>query len=102
MGWSKHHKQGLIYHAPQATNPGYTLITTTGGKFANLIDLEGRICHQWQSEDGIGSLGRVVNQPELRLIIYPQPKGVEHEVEGAESARIVTDQLLTMLRDASA
>ena len=39
--------------------------------------------------------------PELRLIIYPQPTGIEHEVEGAESARIVTDQLLTMLRDAS-
>lgn len=39
--------------------------------------------------------------PELRLIIYPQPKGIEHEVEGAESARIVTDQLLAMLREAS-
>ncbi|MFQ6026386.1 MAG: hypothetical protein ACE5Q6_02600 [Dehalococcoidia bacterium] len=38
---------------------------------------------------------------ELRLIIYPQPKGIEHEVEGAESARIITDQLLTLLRDAS-
>ncbi len=39
--------------------------------------------------------------PELRLIIYPQPKGIEHEVEGAESARIVTGQLLAMLREAS-
>ena len=39
--------------------------------------------------------------PELRLIIYPQPKGIEHEVEGAESARIVTDQLLALLREAS-
>ena len=54
MGWSKHHKQGLIYHAPQATDPGYTLFTTNGGNFSNLIDQEGRICHQWHSEDGIG------------------------------------------------
>ena len=54
MGWSKHHKNGLIYHAPQACYPGYTLITTNGGDFANLIDMQGQVCHQWRSDGGIG------------------------------------------------
>ena len=51
MGWSKHHKNGLIYHSPDDCCQGYTLVTSTGGNFANLIDMEGRVCHQWQSED---------------------------------------------------
>ena len=54
MGWSKHHKNGLIYYSPQKCSQGYTLVTPTGGNFANLIDMEGRVCHRWQSEDGIG------------------------------------------------
>ena len=37
--------------------------------------------------------------PDLRLIIYPQPKGHRDEVEGAEAARQVVDQLLGMVND---
>ncbi len=36
--------------------------------------------------------------PELRLIIYSQPKGRQDEVEGAEAARQVVDQLIAMVR----
>ena len=54
MGWSKHHKNGLIYYSPQKCSQGYTLVTPTGGNFVNLIDMEGRVCHRWQSEDDIG------------------------------------------------
>lgn len=54
MGWSKHHRNGLIYHSPQDCYEGYTLVTSTGGNFTNLIDMEGRVCHQWQSEEDIG------------------------------------------------
>ena len=54
MGWSKHHKNGLIYCSLQDCYQGYTLVTTIGGNSANLIDLEGRICHRWQSEEDIG------------------------------------------------
>ncbi len=42
MGWSKHHKNGLIHHSPQDCCQGYTLVTTTRGNFANLIDIDGR------------------------------------------------------------
>ncbi len=53
MGWSIHHPIGLIYYAPQHCYLGYTLVTTTGGNHATLIDMEGRVCHRWYSEKGI-------------------------------------------------
>ncbi|MCH7787740.1 MAG: oligosaccharide flippase family protein, partial [Chloroflexi bacterium] len=53
MGWSIHHPIGLIYYAPQHCYLGYTLVTTTGGDHATLIDMEGRICHRWYFSEGI-------------------------------------------------
>ena len=35
--------------------------------------------------------------PELRVIVYSQPKGREADLEGAEAARQVVDQLLKMV-----
>ncbi len=37
--------------------------------------------------------------PELRVIIYNQPKGKPDEVEGSRAAKQVVDQLLQMVRD---
>lgn len=37
--------------------------------------------------------------PELRLIVYSQPKGEEADLEGAESARQVVGQLVDMVRE---
>jgi len=55
MGWSSHHPVGLIYYAPQHCYRGYTLTANTrGGKDADLLDMEGRICHRWHTEEGIG------------------------------------------------
>ena len=80
MGWSEHHPTGLIFSAPQLCYPGYTLFANAGGgaqpgdsgKYANLIDLEGRICHRWWHEEGIkyghllpsGNLLCRIRQPE--------------------------------------
>ena len=42
MGWSRHHKIGLIHYNPQQSYRGYTLVATNrGGYHANLIDMEG-------------------------------------------------------------
>ena len=54
MGWSSHHATGLIYYAPQHCYRGYTLFTTNGANHTNLIDMQGRICHRWHSEEAIG------------------------------------------------
>lgn len=41
---------------------------------------------------------RALGLADLRLIIYPQPKGEQADVEGAEAARDVVDQLIDMFR----
>lgn len=54
MGWSTHHPVGLIHYAPQHCYRGYTLFATNrGGYHANLIDMQGRVCHRWYSPEGI-------------------------------------------------
>ena len=53
MGWSLHHPNGLIYYASQSCYRGYTLFSNLRGHDANLIDMEGRICHRWHSDQGI-------------------------------------------------
>ena len=54
MGWSNHHPNGLIHHSPQDAYRGYTLITNVSGHDTLLIDMEGRVCHAWHSDEGIG------------------------------------------------
>ena len=54
MGWSNNHPNGLIHYEPRDAFRGYTLITNVSGHDARLIDMEGRICHTWHSDEGIG------------------------------------------------
>ena len=54
MGWSEHHKIVLVCNAPQGCGRGYTLFCNSfGGNYAYLIDIDGRICHQWHSSEGM-------------------------------------------------
>ena len=53
MGWSIHHKTGLLHHDDSHAFQGYTLIAMSGGDTAYLIDMEGRVCHRWHHEDGL-------------------------------------------------
>jgi len=87
MGWSKHHKNGLIYYAPQHCYQGYTLVTTTSGTFANLIDMEGRVCHQWQATEGI-SYAYLLPNGHLLLRSGGARQGGQRVVGGARSGSI--------------
>ena len=53
MGWSIHHKTGLLHHDDSRAFHGYTLIAMSGGDTAYLIDMEGRVCHRWHHEEGL-------------------------------------------------
>ena len=63
MGWSVYHPFGLIHHDRDQAFQGYTLITPNGGlddapdhdidRYAMLIDMDGRICHRWESDWGL-------------------------------------------------
>ena len=88
MGWSLHHKTGLIHSSPQQTYRGYTLVATNrGGYHANLIDMEGRICHRWYSEEGICYPYLL---PNGNLLLRTSPPQVEGEERfGGSSASIL-------------
>ena len=49
-------------------------------------------------ENAARAQSRALGLADLRLIVYPQPKGEQADVEGAESARQVVDQLIDMVR----
>ena len=53
MGWSTHHPAGLIHYPAQNSYRGYTLFSNLGGHHTNLINMEGRVCHTWRSDQGI-------------------------------------------------
>ena len=68
MGWSIHHKTGLLHHDDSHAFQGYTLIAMSGGDTAYLIDMEGRVCHRWHHEDGL-AYGVLLAQRKLALPI---------------------------------
>ena len=58
MGWSKHHKVGLIHYDDKQIETGYTLFCNAAGMKLNdcqafLIDMHGRVCHRWYRPEGI-------------------------------------------------
>ena len=52
MARSEHHPNGLIHYNPALSYRGYSLFTADKDK-AFLIDMQGRIVHQWQNNLGI-------------------------------------------------
>lgn len=52
MARSEHHPNGLIHYNPQLSFRGYTLFSANVNN-AYLIDMEGRIVHQWEHSLGI-------------------------------------------------
>ena len=84
MGWSKHHPTGLIHRSRQDCYEGYTLFANAGGgpepnevdRYANLLDMEGRVCHRWESGEGI-RYGHLL--PNGNLLCRTRPPG---EVDG--------------------
>ena len=74
MGWSLHHPHGLVYHAPQYCHRGYTLFANLRGFDANLIDMEGRICHRWHWPGGINYANLLPNGNLLFMSLAPDVK----------------------------
>lgn len=79
MGWSVHHRSGLIHYTPKHSYRGYTLFTNQRGTQTNLIDMEGRVCHRWQADEGI-TYSYLLPNGNLLLRTNPaeQAGGTEH------------------------
>ena len=74
MGWSKHHPTGLIHNSAQNSYRGYTLFSNLGGHHTSLVDMEGRVCHTWQSDQGINYSYLL---PNGHLLLRTGPPGQE-------------------------
>ena len=76
MGWSIHQPTGVRFHPPPRCYLGYTLVTTSGGDHATLLDMEDRICHRWQCSEGIMLGQQETPSPRLkRISLWSLAKG---------------------------
>jgi hypothetical protein len=91
MGWSIHHLVGLIYYAPQHCYRGYTLTTTRGDYYANLVDMEGRVCHRWHSPEGINYAYLLPSGNLLLRTHPPKDAGGAERIGGSSAALLELD-----------
>ena len=91
MGRSIHHPLGLVYYAPQNCYRGYTLIATVGGDHATLVDMEGRVCHRWHSDEGIGHAYLLPNGNLLCSVSPPKDVALVKRLGGSMAALLELD-----------
>ncbi|PKB72423.1 MAG: hypothetical protein BZY87_00290 [SAR202 cluster bacterium Io17-Chloro-G6] len=104
MGWSLHHPHGLIYYAPQYCHRGYTLFANLRGNDANLIDMEGRICHRWAWPSGINYANLLPNGNLLLHTLAPADPGPMTGIGGHAGGLVELDwngNVVWELQDAS-
>ena len=88
MGWSNHHKSGLIYHSPQQCYRGYTLLTTNGDHYVNLIDMQGQLCHRWYYPERLG-YGYLLDNGNLLVRTISSRAGGQRSDAGPRAGAIV-------------
>jgi hypothetical protein len=94
MGWSNHHKVGLIHYDDNRADSGYTFLCNAAGMKSNdsqafLIDMNGRVCHRWYRPEGIlhgyllpnGNLLCRSRQPDQINGLDPMPGSAESLME---------------------
>ena len=99
MGWSRHHRFGLLHHDPERAFQGYTLVVPNGGLgapaengadgYAALVDMDGRICHRWRSALGL-KYGRLL--PNGNLLARTRAPGGGDVLGGASAAIVELDR----------
>jgi len=69
MGWSEFRKTGLTHHQPAASVKGYTLVTPMYTGDTYLLDMDGRIVHQWHLTSHLRSFyGRLLPSGNLLIM----------------------------------
>lgn len=67
MGWSVVRPTGLTYHRSDQSTKGYTLVTPSNDSSAYLIDMDGRVVHQWTFETIDPGYGRLLENGNLLM-----------------------------------
>jgi len=67
MGWSVNRATGLTHHDSDESTFGYTLVTPGNDKNAYLIDIDGRVVHQWSFDTIDPGYGRLLDNGNLLM-----------------------------------
>ena len=67
MGWSINRATGLTFHKPGLSTKGYTLLTPHGDQSTYLIDMDGRVVHQWRFSHIHPGYGRLLKNGNLLM-----------------------------------
>jgi outer membrane protein assembly factor BamB len=82
MGYSAFRPTGLTFHNPAGSVKGYTVVTPMNGHSTYLLDMEGRVVHEWRYADFRAFYARLLPTGTLALLAVdnaitppPQPEG---------------------------
>jgi len=91
MTWTRNRPTGLVYIDREQSLPGYTLFCTVRGKYATLLDWDGRIVHRWHHEDGIQHV-KILDNGNLLVQTKPteEARGAQ-EIGGSAAALLELD-----------
>jgi hypothetical protein len=67
MGWSVNRPTGLTFHKPALSTKGYTLLTPHGDSRTYLIDMSGKIVHEWTFSHIRPGYGRLLENGNLLM-----------------------------------
>jgi hypothetical protein len=91
MAWLVNRPIGLTYSAPGAFE-GFTFFCSVRGHHASVLDMQGRIVHQWHHPEGIQHL-KLLENGHLLIQTLPTPdSGPLHEIGGSAGAMIELDR----------
>jgi len=67
LGWSINRPTGLTFHRASMSTKGYTLLSPSSDKSAYLIDIDGRVVHQWTFDSIDPGYGRLLDNGNLLM-----------------------------------
>src|SRR5262245_5640007 len=91
MAWTRNRPIGLTHCDAAKTFAGYTLFCSIRGHHATLLDLQGRIVHQWHHPEGIQHLKLLPTGNLLIHTLPPQDAGGAEQIGGSAGALIELD-----------
>jgi len=90
MAWLTERPIGLTY-SREGAFPGYTIFCSVSGHYASMVDMQGKVVHQWHHKEGIQHLKMLVNG---NLLIQTSPledAGGREKSGGSAGAMIELD-----------
>ena len=91
MAWIRNRPIGLTYVEPEKVSPGFTLFCSVRGHHATLLDINGRVVHQWHHPEGIQHVKFLENGNLLIQTLPPEDAQGAEKIGGSAGALIELD-----------